>query len=569
MTENEHRRALIAAWLCSAAVVTTLRFLNVGELGYDLTLQIQAAQNLLAGKGLSVYKHAAPDLAEPAQLFTLTHFPAGFSLFTAALIALGAGVGTVVKVLGAAATMLGWWGWARLTDAFLGPDPQRGRVWRWVGLLIAVVTPLRYTPPWAGTDIALWAAVPWVLMWLVRASDDTSPAAKWLDCATGAVCGLCLLMRYASLFLVVYAGCVMLWQSRRRVASLARRWAFFGLGFLPAFGVQFYVNYIVSNAPARPGGLGSGDGALGFMVHRASEGLPLLGAANYPWVFWLPGQMVDFFTRADGAVAWRAGIVGAVFIAIVTWVAAYGVGGRDAARDPRIVGAGLFVALPVVLWACMTLSSYDYLADQRYYWPLVPLSTLILYTYAAGTAAVKRWRMPALTYVAAYMMVGLLGIAALFGSGERGSAQRVRLIGTRSFDHWPSTKVTYDFYPSRGFVRTLLDEQPGTLFLSSKTHWFLADSTIDQSRILPLTCNGLPATWFSGPARVVILSFDHPGPAQGLWAWTGKEEPERASCFERLPGLTLVRRFPLEGVKVLESRIPSGISVGRPTGPVL
>src|SRR5438132_630359 len=109
---------LLLPWLCSAALVTLLRFLNVADLGYDLTIQIQAAQNLLAGKGLSVYRHAGLDLAEPAKLFTLTYFPCGYSLFAAALIAMGASVGMVVKVLGAAGTMLGWWGWGKLAHPF-------------------------------------------------------------------------------------------------------------------------------------------------------------------------------------------------------------------------------------------------------------------------------------------------------------------------------------------------------------------------------------------------------------------------------------------------------------------
>ena len=54
-------------WLCSAALVMVVRFLHAAALGYDLALQIQAAQNLLAGRGLSLYRHAGPDLAEPAK----------------------------------------------------------------------------------------------------------------------------------------------------------------------------------------------------------------------------------------------------------------------------------------------------------------------------------------------------------------------------------------------------------------------------------------------------------------------------------------------------------------------
>src|SRR5262249_33291053 len=43
-------------WLCSAFLVTILRFLHPAAPGYDLGLQLEAAQNLLAGNGLSYYR---------------------------------------------------------------------------------------------------------------------------------------------------------------------------------------------------------------------------------------------------------------------------------------------------------------------------------------------------------------------------------------------------------------------------------------------------------------------------------------------------------------------------------
>lgn len=107
---------LLLPWLCSAALVTVLRFLNVSELGYDLPLQIQVAQNLLAGKGLSWYWHmgsgywrAGPDLTEPAKLFTCTHYPCGYSLYAAALLAMGVSGGGG-KLLGRRRAAVRPWG---------------------------------------------------------------------------------------------------------------------------------------------------------------------------------------------------------------------------------------------------------------------------------------------------------------------------------------------------------------------------------------------------------------------------------------------------------------------------
>src|SRR5262249_6362760 len=161
---------------------------------------------------------------------TLTHFPSGYSLLAAGLFAVGCSVGMAVKLLAAAGTMMGWWGWARLARPFFSEGLRRGVVWEWAGFLVGVLTPLLFTIQWAGTDIFLWASVPWVLEWLLRASREDNSRAARFDVLAGALCGFAILMRYSSLFLAVYAAVIVIWQSRARIAVLARRSVFFGLG---------------------------------------------------------------------------------------------------------------------------------------------------------------------------------------------------------------------------------------------------------------------------------------------------------------------------------------------------
>src|SRR5207245_4566416 len=105
------KNRLTSLWLCSAAVVTIARILHAADLGYDLTLQIQAAQNLLEGNGLSIYSLTGEDdLAKPSQLITLTQFPSGYSFCAAALISVGFRVGAVVKVVGDTRRVFDVWG---------------------------------------------------------------------------------------------------------------------------------------------------------------------------------------------------------------------------------------------------------------------------------------------------------------------------------------------------------------------------------------------------------------------------------------------------------------------------
>jgi hypothetical protein len=552
-------------WLCSAALVTVLRFLNAADLGYDLTWQIQAAQHLLAGKGLSYYEPVGPALAEPAQLLTLTFFPCGYSFFAAALIVMGASVGVVVKVLGAAGTMLGWWGWGKLAYAFFSEGLQRSPVWKWAGFAIAIASPLLFTPPWQGTDIFLWAAVPWVLDWVVRAADEHVPGGGWLDGLAGAVCGLCVLMRYTSLFLVVYAAGLMLWQSRMRLLVLTRRWAFFGFGLLPALALQVYINHYLSNTPAIPGSLTFNRG-LGFGVRRLWDGVPLLSTANYPWVFWLPGRGVDLFSQVADRWPWQLGITLAVFALLVLLVRTYGLGLSAAARSPRTAVLGLFIVFPLFLWGCMMLGDHDYVADRRYYWPILPLSVFVVYSLASLTGVTTRSGLTSIlhtfgvVYLTGYIAMSLAAIGLFFVPSEHGSYQRAKLMGTSdALRHWPSMKVTYEFSPARRFVMGLLQERLDTLLFTSRAGWFYADPTVDRARLRETFCPGLQAKYLSGPERIVVLTFDKGGP-QEVWYYSNRG-PQRADCFEQLPALNLLQRFPEEGLKVLETSVPVGMRV--------
>jgi hypothetical protein len=564
----------LKTWLCSAAVVTVLRFLNAEAPGYDLALQIEAAHNLLAGNGLSLYRQAGSDLAGPATLITLTHFPSGYSLCAAALMAIGVSVGMVVKVLGAAGTMLGWWGWGKLAYPFFSEGLKRSPVWKWAAFAIAVSSPLLFTIWWGGTDIFLWAAVPWVLNWVVRAADENAIRGRWFDGLAGALCGLCVLMRYASLFLAVYVAFLMLWQSRMRFQVLTRRWGFFGLALLPALAVQVSIILFRSNAPEiGVGGLSLNHG-LGFAVRRVWDGVPLLSTANYPWVFWLSWRGLNglFSSEVAGPLPWQLGITLATLVLLVLLVKTYGVGLLAASRDPRIVPLGLFVALPLVLWGCMTLGYNDYLADQRYYWPLVPLSVFVFYSLASLTDVPKRKRLTRVLqrfgvfYLTGYIAMSLAYMVFFFLPGERGTNQRQKLMANE-LRHWPSMSVTYEFSPARRFVMRLLNGQPDTLLLTSKAGWFYWDPTVDRSRLYELNCQRLQATYLSGPARIIILTFDDGRPLE-LWYPVGcmngmndKCESLRADCFERLPDLKLLQRFPEERVKVLETRVPAGMRV--------
>jgi cbb3-type cytochrome oxidase subunit 3 len=161
-----------------------------------------------------------------------------------------------------------------------------------------------------------------------------------------------------------------------------------------------------------------------------------------------------FSSEVAGPLPCQLGITLATFVLLALVIKTYGVDLSAASRDARIVPFGLFVALPLVLWGCMTLGDNDYLADRRYYWPLVPLSVFVFYSLASLTDVPKRSGLTRMlqtfgvVYLTGYIAVSLAYIVFFFVPGERGANQRAKLMANE-LRHWPSMAVTYELFCSR------------------------------------------------------------------------------------------------------------------------
>ena len=335
--------------------------------GYHLAVQLQAAQNLCHGHGLATFSFdGEPDLATPTRLIPLTYFPLGYSLCAAALIAIGSNAAATVKILAAAGTILGWWGWALLAHSFMGGMLERGRPWRWSAVAIALVTPLFFTPRWTGTDLFLWAAVPWFLMAINRGADETVANRRRFDLLAGAVCGFAVLMRYQALFLVGYAGLLILLQSRMKMNETIRRGSFYAIGLAPFLAGQMLVNYLAAGTDVTPGGFYFDGGPAGRLRPLWQQFLAF-PVANQSLIWWFPGRLIDFLTRSGADAPWLLALTLAV-LAIVPIVAAKKWSHRNlfaATHDIRIAATGLFLALPLFLWAC-ALGGRFYVSVPRY-----------------------------------------------------------------------------------------------------------------------------------------------------------------------------------------------------------
>ena len=137
-----------------------------------------------------------------------------------------------------------------------------------------------------------------------------------------------------------------------------------------------------------------------------------------------------------------------------------------------------------------------------------------------------------------------------------------RVIGTSNLRPWPSLGLTYDFSPARSYVLDVMKAQPGMVFITNREQWFYADPEIDRSRIHRIeSCRALRATHLTGSARLLVLATDPPGDRQEFYWSTGFGQPRHADCFDRLPPLRLIQRFPDEGLEILEGAVPDGVRV--------
>jgi hypothetical protein len=559
LREQISKREFLFPWLSSAVVITLIRLLHATDVGYDATLQIQAAQNLVEGKGLTNYWPTSSDLADPFTLETLTHFPAGYSLYAAALIALGIDTSTLVKVVGAALTILGWWGWGRLALVYMADNFRSTTMWRLAAYWIAVVSPLLFTTRWGGTDIVLWAATPWVLERLTHATWQGKSSIR-SDFLAGILIGMCVLSRYAGAFLAVYAGIVIIGQSQRRMALAARRFATLVAGVVPFVAVQVFINHFLAAGAVAPGGVSVGRNSLAVAATRVGDSVSTLAAANHGPFFWVPNSLrwwADIALEPAGLV-----LAGIVLIGVpVTLITSFRTRSLEWFTDVRIVAAGALVMLPAFLWTCGLIGTYVYVRDVRYYEQLRPLAVCIASYLGVRNMNHDPPRLRAVTwlsraYVFAFVVMTAVEVAVVFTPTAAGATWRRAILGAEPRP-WPSHQLTYESSAARRLALERMSADPNAVLITTREQWFYADPDADRSRIMRWeNCESVRATHITGPARFLIFEADRADAVTPL-QWPDRPA-QRRSCWPRMPEVKLIGHFPDEGLRLLQADVPEG-----------
>jgi hypothetical protein len=288
-------------------------------------------------------------------------------------------------------------------------------------------------------------------------------------------------------------------------------------------------------------------------------------------LFWFPGTLLNTFTETGYRPAAWAVMILVLLIPALVAVAFHGRNAWRASGDVRVAAAGLFLLIPLFLWASEIFGGTTFAVVQRYYQPSVPLAVFIAYAFAAvtrpGRQAVHEVAASLLgrAYVAGFIAMGCLSLFLLAAPGPHGQWRRTQLVGTMYRRPWPSSKLIYEFSAAHDYVQGVMRANPDSLLITDREAWFYADPTVNQSRIHRIeSCPKLAASHLTGPAQLLVLA-EYRGEDQRFYWSNGVTAPQFAKCFSRLPRLNVVQRFPDEGLYVLQGTVAPGTRVALKT----
>ncbi len=245
--------------ILSAVYVTVIRLLGPLNVGWDQSIQLEAAYRLIQGLGLTNAFSPQANLNQSPISEYLTHHPPIFSLLAAAFLAAGISLPAVLKLIYSLTTIIGWAAWSLVSSRCLvEPIACSGRLFP-VNLVIAVALPIFYTPSWSGTDIFLWAGIPAIALLLLPQDGEAllshpkprGPSAKARTriqfsgtILSGLVLGLLVSVRYFSIFLLLAALFMTIYAYGPKISvSLKRSLAIYLSSFLILIPTFLYLRW--------------------------------------------------------------------------------------------------------------------------------------------------------------------------------------------------------------------------------------------------------------------------------------------------------------------------------------
>ena len=223
---KDHR--VFGVLVISAMLITGARTIAPFEVGKDQGSQLETAQRFVHGLGLTTTKAAPRDsynISVVPPTTYLTDWPPGLSLLVVPFLYLGLSLLSALKIVYATVTIIGWIGWAVIVSHSIARPTGSRKTYFGIHLIVLALLPIFLTPGWQGTDIFLWAGIPFILLCLfgIGKNAPTLSAIALAGLLFGALCA----MRYTSLFIGLAAMLILFQKSYPAITTFLKRFSVF------------------------------------------------------------------------------------------------------------------------------------------------------------------------------------------------------------------------------------------------------------------------------------------------------------------------------------------------------
>lgn len=353
---------VVVLFVVVASAIVILRSLSPLALNSDASVQIGAALSLLNGDGFGTYILNS-DVSQPPNINPLTWYAPGFSLVLFGLLKLGLPMPIALKLMYAIASIVGWLGWGLIFRDVMRSQQQTA-LSKGIAVLLAVLLPFYFTYDWVGTDLFLWAGIPWIIRLFYLSNEQRD----W-SFSVGCLVGLMYVFRYAAVFIIV-GFCLFFLIERHNFLKLGK--IIFGFGLFYG-AVSIYRSLVNTSVPTQltTSGLFQPDVLLRRLLQTA-DGL----------------RQVRFllFSHLSGVIPSGRLLLVVVFALLLIYASiliwGYPSSEEKSIRNPRLeivlcLNFGLILFLALI--SLVSSINFIYLADQRYYYPLFPSLALVAY----------------------------------------------------------------------------------------------------------------------------------------------------------------------------------------------
>jgi hypothetical protein len=428
--------------IISALLVTAARIAAPFEVGKDQASQLEAAQRLVEGKGLTttndVPQHSL-DVTKAQKPKHLTWWPPGFSLLVAAFLYAGLPLLFTLKFIFALMTLVGWIGWGLLAQNFIKQPIHLGQRTFRIDLMLAILLPVFFTPLWSGTDLFLWAGIPFFFLLLLR-SDDTQRQFVYVALA-GLLFGCLYAIRYASVFLGLTAMLILFQLAYPSIQAFIKRAAVFSLAssvfILPVtLYVRFYAQGAISIVPAEEAQiierttplLTRFDDFLRCLpaAWTAVSGFPLIDMVvyklNWDWLTYLSAIFCLLVLLGIPTVLWISQKENALLFQ------------KDRTLSLSLIPLSLVTFLSALVFADLG----HFLKVRRYYEPIVLCSVFIFYEIVSSRLVKQIFQTIAKGFVASFLLYICVFLPVLAMIPERRD-----FVATLMLGYTPSQNLNY------------------------------------------------------------------------------------------------------------------------------